>query len=306
MNLMENKKLLEDIVLRPDLFLDSNMLIEVLNKCVNSALTIEDKQIRLINFSTSDERLKSYQKSQVEQVESIAQKLVTLQAEFSTKELCIIDEVKKQVKTEKFFELGGALIDRYRECAFIQISPKFNLQLKKIACNNLEKTLAPYYHFFQLVRAIYSSPGCRYTPSDHYGTVLEFVGQVNHILSLKKEDHRFDNGTDEKLVASALDNSLVQNRTTRVVSKDKDVRDILNACTSILIAAQSFCPGLSSFTVNPPKMYNLSPDYQLKLENGKDIDRYYDKYINTLEKEKVVPGHLGNYAVNLLDKVGLL
>jgi hypothetical protein len=91
-----------------------------------------------------------------------------------------------------------------------------------------------------------------------YGGYFELVKELTKTYQAKKEDHKDDNFTDEKLVASAIYTSDVEDKSCTVLTSDRDISKIVAvynlACNQGLVQNER-----SSVTVSYPMRLDKSP-----------------------------------------------
>ena len=276
---------------KEELFLDANILIELVNMCERSnPQSIDD--VWLLNLGGS---------SFAEVIQNNVKQLVAVYEDINSKSLYVTAGTKKQVRRNNFDDLVERVRNRFIEHAFIQISPQFEVRPREKATQNLLDFFLPQKNMLGLVGNLLDDSSYTYQKSDDFESIREFVGRIDFYLKIKKEDHKYDDSIDQKLVACVLDNQLVKKNKSAVVSRDNDVINLLYVATNIISSVGVFSEEIREFSMIPPFTYGMDTQGKILKRDGLRLDVHLSSLNN--DDRKTISGHIGKHAIHLLEDV---
>jgi hypothetical protein len=275
-----------------DLFLDANILIELINICGLSNPQSNDGA-RLVNFGAT---------SFIGDFEKVAQQLTAIYEVFCSNNLYVTEEIKKQVRRGELDDLTERIRDRFDEHAFIQVSPSFNSGARERATTNLLSFFLPHKSILGLVKTLLDDPLDTYQNSRYFEPIREFISHLDFNLKVKKGDHKYDDMADQKLVASVLDNQLIKRRKSAVVSRDKDVINLLSVANDIISSVGAFSEGVREYSRVPPVLYRMDALGNFSEQTGSPLNSYLSAF--DAKDQKYISGRIGKQTISLLEKIG--
>lgn len=285
---------------KKDAFLDASILIRLIeitatDKLINISTKDHNKKINLVNLDPEKDE-------QAKEIKGRGEELSKSCTNLSSMNLYTTDYIRKQVRCKGLLEeLSHIIKDRYSEYAFIQIGSQFSRSLKEKAEKNIH-LIFPYKGMLELMNSLLEDKETLYQPTQYYEPIMEFVGKINHSLKIKKEYHKYDSEVDQKIVACVLDNTLIKNRKSALISSDSDVKNILNVCMDTILLVKGLSSNLKEFEKNSPEIYRMSPAGAL-IPSQRD-ERLEDYLIRMGdEKQKIISGQISNYVVDLLENI---